>query len=222
MSIKRFSTYTVFGTGITFSAIWACLRQKTNVASLMSYIASGYNANTGIESLDNLLSRGGISSMLEMIGVVILAGILCGLFKELKIFSTLVDALGKQLHSPNTLVSITLISSFAVALATGNQYTPIALPAIAFLDAFDKADLHPTVLGRSIEDMGAVLPAIIPWGLAAIFYVSTLGIPALQFAPYAIFCWVSPLVALVNAILGIGLLRKNDPVKYHPFQRRKV
>lgn len=220
MSIKRFSTYTVFGTGIIFSAVWAIFRQGIDLTSLMGYVASGYVADTGIESLDSLLSRGGIASMMEMVGVVILAGILCGLLKEMNVFNILVNCMGQKFQSPRPLVCITVITTFVVALATANQYTPMALSAIAFQEAFDKADLHPSVLGRTIEDVGVVMPAIIPWGLAAIFFASTLGVPALDFAPYAFFCWLCPVVALVNGALGIGLLHKKDRVGYHPFRRR--
>lgn len=48
---------------------------------------------------------------------------------------------------------------------------------------------------------------LVPWTTAGAFYAATLGVPTLEYAPYALLNWLNPLVAIAMAALGVGLLR---------------
>ena len=51
---------------------------------------------------------------------------------------------------------------------------------------------------------------LIPWTTAGAFYTATLGIPVLDYAPYAFFNYLNPLVSVAMAVLGIGLLKRRE------------
>jgi NhaC family Na+:H+ antiporter len=51
---------------------------------------------------------------------------------------------------------------------------------------------------------------LIPWTTAGTFYSATLGVDVLEYAPYAFFNYLNPIIAVAMAALGIGLLNIKD------------
>ena len=51
---------------------------------------------------------------------------------------------------------------------------------------------------------------LIPWTTAGVFYAATLGVPTLEYAPYAFLNLLNPIVSIVMAGLGIGLLYEKN------------
>ena len=56
-----------------------------------------------------------------------------------------------------------------------------------------------------LEDGGSVINYLIPWGVAGSFAASTLGVPVLEFLPFVIFAWMSPILSVLSGFTGIGL-----------------
>ena len=118
------------------------------------------------------------------------------------------------------IITAILLSAFALAISTGGQYPPLTIPAVAFKDACDEMDIHRCVLSRSMEDVGTLLCAIMPWGIATAFYSSSLGVAPLDYIPFTFLPMLSIVIAFINAWVGFGVFRKNDTIKYRPFWRR--
>ena len=113
------------------------------------------------------------------------------------------------------------VSSLIICLI-GGQYPAIAIPAVAFKDVCDDMDINRAVLSRTLEDVGTMVAAIIPWSAWVIGYGVVLGgVSVQQFIPYTFLPMLCPIIALINNFLGIGMYRSNDEVKYRPFWRRK-
>ena len=74
-----------------------------------------------------------------------------------------------------------------------------------------KMGIDPAVLSRSVEEGVTLMAGLIPWTTAGAFYAATLGIPVLEFAPYALLNLLNPLVAIVFAYLGIAVF-KTKPI----------
>ena len=66
-----------------------------------------------------------------------------------------------------------------------------------------------------------MVAAIVPWSAWVIGYGVLLGTTVQEFIPFVFLCILSPIVALINIFLGIGLFHKDDEIKYYPFWRRK-
>ena len=56
---------------------WFCLFEGVTYPAILDVACSGYASNTGIEAVDSLLSKGGFTSMLYAISIVICA-MMCG------------------------------------------------------------------------------------------------------------------------------------------------
>jgi len=66
--------------------------------------------------------------------------------------------------------------------------------------------LDSSLLSRSVEEGSTVTTGLIPWTTAGAFYAATLGVPVLDYLPYAFFNYLTPVVSVSMAALGLGLL----------------
>ncbi len=62
--------------------------------------------------------------------------------------------------------------------------------------------LAPENLSRVPEDAGTVVDPLVPWGSGGSYQTATLGVPTILYAPFAVFCWVSPLVTILFGYMG--------------------
>ena len=106
-------------------------------------------------------------------------------------------------------------------LGGGGQYSTLTLPGAAFGDFYKEMDVHSAVLGRTMEDVGTMIEPIIPWTVSGIYYSGLFGVTVAEYFPYTIIAFLSPLLAILNAVLGIGIFHCSDQIHYHPFWRRK-
>ena len=217
LSVKQVPAFIAFGAGI----IWAMIFQGRGFIENLGYIMNGFSIESGVESVDTLVNRGGFSSMLSLVGILLVLGMLSGLFSESGVLNILVNKLSKKLNTPGTIMLGVWVSSLIICLI-GGQYPAIAITAVAFKDVCDDMDINRAVLSRTLEDVGTMVAAIIPWSAWVIGYGVVLGgVSVQQFIPYTFLPMLCPIIALINNFLGIGMYRSNDEVKYRPFWRRK-
>ena len=72
------------------------------------------------------------------------------------------------------------------------------------------------VLSRTMEDFGTVGSPLIPWTGSGAYMAGLFGIAAFGaggFAPLAIQCWLTPIVALILAATGIGMYPMSEEKK---------
>lgn len=221
LSVKQVPAFIAFGTGIGTGIIWAMIFQGRGFIENLGYIMNGFSIESGVESVDTLVNRGGFSSMLSLVGILLVLGMLSGLFSESGVLNILVNKLSKKLNTPGTIMLGVWVSSLIICLI-GGQYPAIAITAVAFKDVCDDMDINRAVLSRTLEDVGTMVAAIIPWSAWVIGYGVVLGgVSVQQFIPYTFLPMLCPIIALINNFLGIGMYRSNDEVKYRPFWRRK-
>ncbi len=55
----------------------------------------------------------------------------------------------------------------------------------------------PQTLSRTLEDSGTITSPLVPWNTCGVFMAGTLGVSTIEYMPYAIFCWVVPLIAII-------------------------
>ena len=75
---------------------------------------------------------------------------------------------------------------------------------------FDERGLEPRLLSRTLEDAGTLTSPLIPWNTCGAFMSTALGVSAVAYAPYAFLNLINPIVAIVLAFTGIGII---DPKK---------
>ncbi|MEG2938164.1 MAG: Na+/H+ antiporter NhaC family protein, partial [Vagococcus sp.] len=130
---------------------------SVKIANIATVIESGFISETGNTQIDLLLSRGGISSMMPTVALIILTLSLGGILMEMGLITTVINSLVKRLNATWQLIVVTLLSSIGVNIFIGEQFLSVILPGNAFKEAFKEKNIDPVVLSRTLEDGGTVI-----------------------------------------------------------------
>lgn len=187
---------------------------KTKVQTVVNTLTNGYVSHTGNKSVDQLLTRGGIASMMTTIALIISALALGGFLMKFGVIDAVMGPLSRKLQSNGSLILAVILSGVGVNIFVGEQYLSVILPGNAFKSTFDKAKLAPVALSRALEDGGTVINYLIPWGVAGVFAANTLQVSTISYLPFAVFSLSSPIFSIISGFTGIGLkhlkAREND------------
>ncbi|MCP8615655.1 Na+/H+ antiporter NhaC [Salirhabdus salicampi] len=193
-------------TGIASALIF---QQSVSLTAIMDVMQNGYVADTGNEKLDSMLSRGGLQSMMWSVSLVLLTLTMGGLIQALGIMERLMEIIQKLIISTGRLVFATAVTAIGINVSVGEQYLSIILTGKVYEEQFDARGISRKNLSRILEDAGTVINPLIPYGVSGVFLANVLGVPVLQYLPFALFCLVSPLLTILYGFTGISL-RKNE------------
>ena len=192
--------------GSTIAIILSIINDPSlTVQKISNTVMNGYVAHTGDQNLDNLLSRGGIMSMLGSACLIILALALGGLLIKFEIVSTLINRIKYFVNNAPKLIGLTALSSIIINILVGEQYLSIILPGKTFKDSFESLGLSKKYLTRTLADAGTAVNAIIPWGVSGTFIMGALKVSTLAYFPYAFFPLLCPIITM---LLGLTLKNK--------------
>lgn len=79
-----------------------------------------------------------------------------------------------------------------------------------FKETYRKFGLAPTNLSRTAEDAGTVVEPILPWTAAGVYMATMLGVPTLEYLPYAFLNYTGMIFALIWAATGIGITKLSN------------
>ncbi|MFT7131931.1 MAG: NhaC family Na+:H+ antiporter [Cyclobacteriaceae bacterium] len=207
LSVRRVSPQVSMTMSILSAVAIAVIYQGATIPSVMNALWSNSAGTTGIASIDSLLGRGGISSMSWTLLLSIMALALGGVLFKAKILQVLLAGSISRVRRTASLIALTIFSGFVGNIAMGEAYISIILNCQLFADAYKSRGLRASILSRSVEEGSTVTTGLIPWTTAGAFYAVTLGIPVLDYLPYAFFNLLNPIVSVALAMLGWGLLK---------------
>ncbi len=220
LSAKKVPSFLAFGVGIGLGVLWAIIFQGRGLTETLGFLMNGFYVDTPNEAVATLVNRGGFSSMLGLVGTMIVLGMLSGLLSETRVLNILVEKLSRKLSSPASILTGAWFSAGLIAVI-GGQYPSLAISSVAFKDICDEKDIHRAVLSRTVSDIGVVLCLFIPWNVWTMGIGVVLGCTVYDFMPYVFFGMLCPVLSLIFNYTGIGLFRSSDDIKYKPFWRRR-
>lgn len=169
---------------------------------LMDMLFNGFKSKTGVEEIDALLSRGGMSSMFFTISLVILALGMGGLLFKLGIIQAVLMKIERIFNSVGSAITGAAATAIGVNFFIGEQYLSILLPSETFQKQFEKVGLANKNLARTVEDAGTVVNPLVPWSVCGIFIAGVLHVQTIDYAPFAIFCLLSPILTIIFGWTG--------------------
>lgn len=179
-----------------------CTLHAYSVQQVLGILFEGFKSETGVEAVDSLLSRGGISSMFFTITLVILALSMGGLLFKLGIVQTLLAKVEQSLRSASSVIGASALTAISINLLIGEQYLSILLTGQAFQGQFKKLGLASKNLSRVMEDAGTVVNPLVPWSVCGIFIADVLGVPTVEYVGFAFFCLFSPILTVAFSMFG--------------------
>lgn len=171
---------------------------------LMKCMYGTTSPQTGVAAVNDLLETGGMAGMMNTVWLIISAMIFAGVMEAGRFLETMTDALVSHLQRRAPMVSATVASCLLFNLTTGDQYMSIVVPGKMFHSAYRRQGYSSTLLSRTLEDGATVTSVLIPWNTCGATQATVLGVATLSYLPFAFFCWLSPLVTILFAWLGIA------------------
>ncbi|NYB76078.1 Na+/H+ antiporter NhaC [Sedimentibacter hydroxybenzoicus DSM 7310] len=186
--------------------------QGQDFGSLMDIANNGVVAETGHEVVDELLTNGGLQSMMWTISLIMCALTFGGVLEKTGMMATIANRLLVFAKNTGSLILVTAVTCLFVNTLCGDQYLAIALPGKMYKDTFAERGLAPRNLSRILEDSGTVTSALIPWNTCGATMSGFLGVPTFAYLPYAFFNLLSPIVSVIYAYMGISIMTlEEDP-----------
>ncbi|MGE6367701.1 Na+/H+ antiporter NhaC [Planococcus kocurii] len=184
------------------------LHQTSTASEIFKVLFSGYVSSTGIREIDSLLSRGGMESMMFTVALVLLALSMGGLLFTLGIVQCLLAKVESVLRKVSSVIAASALTAIGINILIGEQYLSILLTGQAFKEPYDKVGLAGKNLSRVMEDAGTVVNPLVPWSVCGIFITGVIGVPTLEYLPFAFFCLLSPVLTILFGFTGKTLTYK--------------
>ena len=191
--------------GCIAGLIVALIFQGDGVSAVLGFMWNGYSASTGLESIDKILNRGGMTNMMYIIGIVLTSMSLAGLFDRTNLLLTIVAKFQRLTRTRVGLIVTTMVTGIITSFVCSDPYIAALVPVKAFEHEYEKQGLDVCVLSRTVSDGGICFAPMVPWGSNGVFCATTLGITTATYTAYYFMGWLTPLFAILCAITGIGI-----------------
>ena len=227
MANKKFPPIPTILTGVILGILIALIFQQGAISSLSRETESnalklfkgiwitlfdGFALNSGNDTLDNLMTRGGMSSMLSTVWLVLCAMVFGGVMEKTGLLQRLVDHALSFAHNTGTLIATTIATCIGANIITSDQYISVVLPGRMYKLEYQSRKLDPRVLSRTLEDAGTITSPLIPWNTCGAYMSATLGVATIAYLPFCFFNIINPFVALIYGFLNIKVHPEPNPV----------
>ena len=170
----------------------------------------GFVLHSGNATLDQLMTRGGMSSMLNTVWLILCAMIFGAVMEHTGLLRTLVSYALSFVHGTGSLIATTIATCIGANLITSDQYISLVLPGRMYKPEYQHRRLDMKNLSRTLEDSGTITSPLIPWNTCGAYMAGTLGVATFAYLPYCFFNLINPLIAIIYGFLGYKIVRLPD------------
>jgi len=160
------------------------------------------NVETGNETLNELVSTGGMAGMMDTVWLILCAMCFAGAMLASGMLFSITNVILRFIHNTFGLVSATACTGILLNIMTSDQYISIILSADMYKDMYKKMGLESRLLSRTTEDATTVTSVLIPWNTCGMTQATVLGVPTIAYLPYCFFNYLSPIVTCIVALTG--------------------
>lgn len=192
-----------------------------SIGRMVNALYSGYESNTGVVTVDQLLTRGGLTYMLDTIALILVALAFGGIMEASGMLEKLAEGILRMARSTGALIAATILSCLGMNALASDQYLAIIVPGRMYRNAYIKRGLHPKNLSRALEDSATLTSPLIPWNTCGAYMSGVLGVSCFTYLPFAFFNLLSPVISVFYGFTGITIQSiEDDPesVVDAPFQ----
>jgi len=208
--VKRVAALPALFVGVLLGVVSALLLQYPLLVELgetygtpyqviMQAVYGDIGLSTDNVVLDELLTSGGMAGMLNTIWLIIAAMAFGGVMEASGFLQKITRTLISRVRSTGGLVTATAGTCMLTNVSASDQYLAIVVPGRMFINAFKDRGLARQNLSRTLEDCGTVTSVLVPWNTCGAFHAGVLGVATMAYAPWALFCLISPLMTLLFA-----------------------
>lgn len=217
MAIKKVPAFPAVALGALAGAIWAVMFQMELIKTLAtdgldtvtatitvvwSALFDGVVINSGDADLDSLLSGGGMKSMLNIVWLIMCALMFGAVMEHFGMLKKFVQAILSSVKSVGGLIASTVTTCIGANLVTADQYISIVMPGRMYKEEYERRNLDPLVLSRTLEDSGTLSSPLIPWNTCGAFMFGVLALTNYEYIFYCFFNFINPILAIAYGYSG--------------------
>ncbi|UFT98824.1 Na+/H+ antiporter NhaC [Radiobacillus kanasensis] len=192
---------------ITFGAllgvIWAALFQGMDILEAITTAYNGFTIESGIDFLDQLLNAGGITAMLGVIALILLALGLGGLMEQIGVLTAFSNMfrnwVEKGEKKSGRLTVSTILSAFFGNVFGSAAYVSMITGTKVTEQLYDEMKVDRRVLSRNTEAGGTLTAPMVPWTDAGVYMTAVLGVSTIEYLP---FMWLNFVSIIVTIYFG--------------------
>jgi len=202
LALIRFPAMPTLLISALVAAALAVLVQGQSIPSIMSIMENGFVSTTGFADVDKLLSRGGMFSMHYTASLTVIVMAYGSILEKCGVLDEILSKMKVLTRTVGTMVATTVVVELLLNMITASQYLTLVLGGKLMMPAYREKDMLPQTLSRTLEDSGTVTSLLFPWNLCGAFATAALSVNSFTYLPFALFCWLCPLVAVLWGFLG--------------------
>jgi NhaC family Na+:H+ antiporter len=183
----------------SLSTPWAMIK------GVWSAMATGFEINSGIEFIDEMVSRGGMIGMLETILLIFTAMAFGGIMEYTGMLARLVQPIVQRAKSDKSMMLAAGLTAIGVNIVAADQYMAIVLTGNIYKKEFEDRGISPESLARQIEDTATVTSPLIPWNSCGAYMAATLGIATMAYLPYCFFNLLNVAISFIYDLIGFQI-----------------
>ena len=207
--------------GALLGGVFACLFQQRVVLQFVDQpelgsflgrlkgfwtaLFAGYTSSTGDARIDELLTRGGMQSMLDTVWLILSAMVFGGVMEKTGMLQVIAGSILSRAQSTGSLIFSTLATSIGMNIIASDQYVSIVVPGRMYRAEFRKRGLKAKNLSRCLEDAGTLTSPLVPWNTCGAFMAQTLSVATFSYLPFCFFNLMSPVVSAIYGFTGFTI-----------------
>ena len=220
LAIKKVPAFPAVAIGALVGGLWAVIFQQdlilrlangetnvitANIMVVWTAFFDGVSIETGNSELNDLLSGGGMSSMLNTVWLIMCALSFGAVLEHLGMLKKFVDVILASAKTTGSLIASTVATCIGTNLLTADQYMAIVMPGRMYKEEYKRRGLDPLVLSRTLEDSGTITSPLIPWNTCAVYMSGVLLVNPLDYIYYCFFNWINPILAVIYGFIGFNI-----------------
>jgi Na+:H+ antiporter, NhaC family len=173
---------------------------EQRMVAVWTVLFDGYRASTGNTLIDDLLSRGGMASMLNTVWLILCAVTFGAVMEQVGMLQRVLGAIMGSVRSVTGLIITTVFTCIGANVMTADQYISIILPGRMFKLEYARFGLASQNLSRTLEDSATLTSPLVPWNTCGAYMAGTLGVATFSYLPYAFFNLLGPVICIAYAV----------------------
>lgn len=221
MAVRRVPAFVAIMAGALAGGVMAVILQPQHVIAfandpslstplamlkgIWASMAWGFSVTTGYAKIDDLVSRGGMVSMLGTVWLVMSAMSFGAIMDYTGMLRKLLEPLVRFATNAGRLMISVGVTAIFLNIFAGDQYMALVLPGTIFREEFKKRNIAPQMLSRQMEDTATITSPLIPWNTCGAYMSATLGIATFAYLPYCFFNLINPALSFVFDAIGFQI-----------------
>lgn len=202
--------------GAIIGSVFGIVFQRTPVGDIPTVWHYGFefsDPDSVMPELVDLLTRGGMDSMMWTIHLMLCALALGGVMSCTGMLYSITEALTKRVKSRGSLILTTLVTAIFINIIPGDLYLSIVMTGKMYKEVFEDMRLKRKNLSRCVEDSSTLTSNLVPWNACGAYMQGVFGIPQWGpggYAPYAFLNLICPLVSCFYGFTGITIEKMTE------------